>query len=431
MRDEKGQLLVGVIVMLLALAIIVPALVSYIQHEAQWSVKQSHNVTAFQLAEAAIEKGFKKVSESTTTWAAIQNGTLPAGYVFDTPSNPYTDLSGGTYAINLSSGPQQQEVTIVGVGRDAAKKEVRAIKAVYSNAPMGNIAIRGQSTITISGANVQVEWGSVVSNNTINTNNRNHPQFWSSGLISPQDANGSAPPNCDSPNCWQWHSFSNNIPSPPGIDFEYYKSSAQANGTYFAGPYNLNTKCGGSTNCDTGLIYYVDGDASVSSPGIYIRGTLIVTGNLTLPNGRAGQGSPTVDIPPQAWKQYGNDWAFYMAGGPSCTETWSDPTAPASFPGVNNSYLVNNGAPAAKTFTTGKVIVNGFFYVGGNLSQSGGGGNSIIVGAADVVGTVTIGSNNVCVFNTESASSMIQTTSIVLSRQSWQDVVMPWPSGLP
>ena len=72
MRKDKGQVLVGVIVFLLVLAVIVPAMVLYVQNEARWSVKQQQNTNAFQLAEAAIDIGYQKVTESTSTWASIQ-----------------------------------------------------------------------------------------------------------------------------------------------------------------------------------------------------------------------------------------------------------------------------------------------------------------------------------------------------------------------
>lgn len=431
MKKRKAQLLVGVILLLAVLAVIVPLMVQYIRHEANWSTKQAQNSNAFQLAEGAVDRGYQKIAESTATWNAVKNGAVLPNFNFD---RAYADLQGGEYTISITSGPDAGEVTVTTVGRDRMKKETRALKAVYAVASLENAAIQSKSVITNSGNNVQVEWGAVISPATINTNDRDHPQFWSSGNISPQDTNAGAPPNCDSPNCLQWHSYQANIPSSPDIDFEAYKASAQATGTYWGPSANITwpgVPCGSdTTSCATGNVYYIDGNLNITSPGIYIYGTLIVTGNLTLPNGRAGQGRPTVELPRTAWKQYGNDWEYYRTNSDACGEHWTDPTAPASFPGLTSSYK----SPAGTTMTfssPGKVMVNGFTYVGGNLSAAGGAGQSVLVGAFFVLGTVTLGSNNICVFYTEEAGQNLLTTNLTLTRQSWQDIVLPWPAGLP
>ena len=53
-------------------------------------------------------------------------------------------------------------------------------------------------------------------------------------------------------------------------------------------------------------------DLEVVSPGIFIEGNLIVTGDLTLPKGAWGRGSVSdAEVPREAWKQYCNDWDTY------------------------------------------------------------------------------------------------------------------------
>lgn len=425
MKNSKGQFLVGAILLLVVLAVLVPVMVLYVQNESRWSTKQGQNANAFQLAEAALDRGYQKVTESTNTWAGIQSGSAMTGYNFDTS---YTDLPGGSYAISVTSGPGSQVATIIGIGRDARKKEVRALQTVYANTPLGSNAIRSQSGVTISGTNVEVEWGSVAANSSIATLGRNHPLFYSAAGITPQDANGSAPPNTDSR---QWWSYMSNMPPSPYIDFAFYKSSAQASGTYYATTQNWAPPCGDAASCNTGKTYYVDGDLNVASPGIFVGGNLFVMGNLNLPNGRSGQGAPTIPLPPLAWKQYANDWAYYTAGGPACSISWNDttPGRPATFPGANSSY--KSDSTITVPFSTSKVIVNGFLYVAGNMTQGGGGGQTVVVGSAYVLGNVTIGSNNVCVFRSDAASNNIVTTNLLLTRQSWQDVVRDWPPALP
>lgn len=425
MKKRKGQLLVGAILLVAILAIIIPVMVMYIQNEAKWSVKQGQNSNAFQLAEAALDRGYQKLVESTQSWVAVQAGQALSGMSLD---YSFTDLAGGSYAISITSGPGLHEATIIGIGRDKHNKEVRALKAVYSNAEASNNAIRALQGVTLSGSNEQVEWGSVMAPGPIDTNGRNHPQFRSASSIIPQDTSA-APLNTDSV---QWWSFSDDIPPASSIDLGAYHSSAVVTNTHYAATQNWpGGDCGGATTCNTGKTYYIHGDLNVASPGIYVEGNLIITGNLNLPNGRSGQGSPTVKLPPAAWKQYGNDWAYYLAGGPACSEGWNDTTAgrPATFPGLSSSYL--SDASITKTFTSGKVIVNGFLYVGGNINTAGGGGQSIFVGSAYVVGSVTSTSNNVCFFYTDEAASQILTTNVSLARQSWQDTITPWPAALP
>lgn len=416
---RRGQILIGVIVVMIILAIIIPAMVLYIQNEARWSVKQQQNMTAFQLAEAGVDRGYRKISESTTTWADGQAGVFPSGYAFNTS---YSDLSGGCYAISISSGPEAEQVTIIAVSSESKKKEGRAISAVYANSPMGETAVRGQASVAVSGSNTQVHWGAIVTPQSLTVNGRTSPQMFSAGSID-LDTNSSTPPNCDQPNCWQWHSYETNIPATPDIDLGFYESSATTTSTYYNGNQSwggggCSAICNTTTACATGNVYYVNGNLTVCSSGIYVKGALIVTGNLILPNGLAGLATISAKLPRKAWMQYGNNWATY--------QPW-DTGEPATFPGLNSSYL----SDPAITVSLDKVIVEGFLYVGGNLTQGSGGGQEKVLGAAYVVGTTTVGANNFYIYYTEEAGAQIKTTNIILSRLAWKDLPgRAWPVGL-
>lgn len=451
MRNEKGVLLVGVIVLMLVVAIIVPAMVLYVQNETRWSMKAARNMTAFQLAEAGIDKGMRKISESTTTWVNGQNGNFPAGFKWDTA---YSDLgiTGGSYAISITSGPEGEEVTIISIGRyklSYSTEEVRAIHAVYANAPMGDTAVRGQSTVSIGGSNTSVHWGAVVSPQAITVNTSagsegKWPQYWSAAGIT-MDTDGPGGVNCDHPsqtapplaaglgNCWQWHSYEQNIPPAPNFDPGFYQSSAAATLTEFTGNQTWGTgACSGSnrccnvTDCDDGHVYYVGGNLNVTGQ-IYVKGTLFVTGNLSLPNGNAGLGSINTPLPKSAWLQYANSWATYTTkkDDDSPAVLWDTTPPPASFPGINAKYK-----PTPKNVQLDQVMVQGFLYVGGNLTQSGGAGQSVIVGALYVVGTVTVSPNNFFVYYSDEAGSQIKSTTVILSRKSWKDVLLQFPSGI-
>lgn len=428
----------GVIVVMLILAIIIPAMVMFVQNEAKWSMKQTQNMTAFQIAEAAVDRGVRKISESTTTWENAMQGTFPADYEFN---RSFTDLTGGCYAISITSGPDSDQVTIITVSTQSKKFERRSVQAIFQNAPMGDIAVSGRSGISISGSQTQIEWGAIVTPKNVTMNGRQSPQVWTSGSVD-LDSNGSTPPNCDSPNCVGWHSYEPNIPPDPELDTQAFYDAAVASGTLFNGNQCWGTgaaecgvscavQCGNDTSCATGKTYYVNGDLCIKQ-NMYVQGTLFVAGNMNLPNGIAGaKNNLEVNLPRKAWQQYGLAYSSYTAFTIGCGgATNNDPvdsTAPAAFPGLASGYK----SPATARKCIDSVAVNGFLYVSGNLSQSGGAGQTSIVGAAYVGGTVTVTANTFTVWYAEYAGDYIKSTNVILSRISWKDLPdRLYPGGL-
>ena len=212
------------------MALLVPAIIVYIQNESRWTVKQQRSTRAFQLAEAAVERGFQTIIQSTGNWNTLQGGGTLANYDFD---NTYTDLPGGEYEIAIAQGPGTQTVTITGAARDTSTNEIRAVRGVFSNSA-SNAAIFAEGGITLT-SNPGVEWGPVMAPAPITTTH-NHPRFYSSGSVS-LDANGATPPNSDNT---QWWSYYPNLPPPPEVDTQAYLSSATAQGHVFAaGTYKM------------------------------------------------------------------------------------------------------------------------------------------------------------------------------------------------
>ncbi len=424
-RRKAGQILPGAIAMLVILSVMIPAIVMWVQREAVFATKQSHNTVAFHLAEAGAEKAYLYISLSTITWNAIQAGTSQADYRFD---KVFTDIEGGTYTIGISSGPGTQQVTIITVGRDKLRKETRALRVVYANAILGDTAIFAGRGVQISGG-TNVHWGAVMSPSNIDATNRSYPQFWSSSQITGMDTSAN-PPNCDSPGCCQWHAYQANLPATPSIDFAFYRSSAAAttgcpyHATRYAGnPVGSCYYPGSITDWSettTGKTIFVEGDMTVKSPGMFHTGTLIVMGNINLPNGVWGRGTVSMTMPDQAWKQYCNAWASYLAYG-------NDSTAPAAFPGLNSTYEA-----AVTPISSSKVSVNGFLYVGGNFNNGGGGGgNSDVYGVLYAVGTSTLSAASpIDFYYNGDATDGVITTNVSLSRVSWQNELRGWPSGL-
>lgn len=423
---NSGQILPGAIAMLVILSVMVPTIVFWVQRENVFASKQAHNTMAFHLAEAGVEKAYLFVSLSTITWNNLQNGTSQADYRFD---KVYSDIAGGTYTISITSGPGTQQVTVITVGRDRLGKETRALRVVYGNSILGDTAIYSGQGVQI-GNNVTVEWGGVMSPYTIMANSANHPQFWSASQIVTKDTDPN-PPNCDSPNCHQWHAYEKNLPAAPLIDFDFYRASAAATtgcpthaGANTAVPANSCYYPGDVSSWDdttTGKTIFIEGALSVQSNGMFHTGTMIVMGNINLPNGAWGDGNVTMSVPTNAWKHYGNDWAFYKANFDAATPH-------PNFPGLESTY-----APTGLTYSSKKIAVNGFLYVGGNFNNGGGGGgNSDVYGVLYAVGTTTMTptSNSVNFFYNGNATANLVTTNVNLTRVSWKDEVRGWPTGL-
>lgn len=405
---ERGQILVVAILILSVLLIIVPLMVMNSQREAVWSTAQKRTTVAFHLAEAATERGYLYVTQSTTVFQNVQYGSILTGYNFD---QAYSDLSEGKYAIKIASGSSIGSVVITGVGKESSGNAIRTVEVTYVNAPFGNVAIWANGGVNESGNNFSVEWGAIMTPKSVQLYGRQHPQIWSAGSID-ADTNGATPPNTDLPNGCFWHSYNSSIPPTPTIDFAYYKGLAQGTGTYYSGNQSFTLAD------NSGKTYYIDGNFSEGNNS-YLTGNLIVTGDLTPPNGNWGTGSVTVPMPTVAWKQYCNDWSYYR--------TTYDASAPASWPGLTNTYTSN----PAITVSLTKLAVYGFMYVGGNLNWGGGGGNADFVGVVYINGQGTLGANSHgTIYYNSTVSSAIHTSNVVLSRQSWKEYVRTWPSGI-
>lgn len=423
MKQRKGQLLVVALLLLVLLAILTPVMVSYVRNESNWSVKQGQSSNALQLAEAALDRGFQKVIESTGTWQALLSGQTFPGFRRDTA---YSELPGGSYAIAVTSGPGTGEITIIGIGRDKMGREVRALRAVYQNQALSEISVQADDGIRMSGNNIQVEWGSVASPDNIDIDGKLHPSYWSAGNILNsgsavhRDNNGPAPPNCDLPNCWWWRSYYTDLPPSPSVDIDFYRSSAIASGNDPCGrayyqPGNFSDNC----TSNTGRPYFIEGNWTGFRSAV--RGAVIVMGNLSFHNGNSPTlGTINARVPPKAWRQYCNNWAYYRSNYDS-----TPPASPACFGDVNNSYSAN-------TTKSIEPSLHGFVYVGGNLTlPNGGGSTDLLYGAIMIKGTADINSNSHCrIYYDPAVAANIAVTKPSLARKSWEALVLPWPGGL-
>jgi hypothetical protein len=131
------------------------------QQETHWGVAEQQSTSAFDLADAAVQRGYWMVHSSTANCAAAVAGTVIAGYNFDTT---YTDMPGGTYRIQISA-LGNNTIKIIGEGRDSLKKQVRAISATYMNKTVYS-PLMAQGMLSY-GKGLDVYWGSIMSQGNI------------------------------------------------------------------------------------------------------------------------------------------------------------------------------------------------------------------------------------------------------------------------
>lgn len=424
----RGQTLVLVALVMMVMAMLLPVLVYMTKQESHHADKHKKTSLAYNLAVAGTQKAYRALTISTTTWNLLMVSRVPPTNM--SGDHEFNDVAGGSYVIVVSSGPNNRQATVTSIGRDRLQREVRMIIALYTEQVMTGTALYNGGGANVSGNNLKIEWGSVVSKGPIVTN-KVYPQFFSASSVS-LDGNGGSPPNCDSPDCCQWFSYHKDIPPFPDIDLDFYRSSAAAGGTYFTGDKcwkNSGGGCGanGGTGACCNYLYadggtvFVDGNLTIASPGTSVIGNLIVTGNLTFATGNFGKGAPipTLPVPREAWKNYCRNWAQYQT---------FDGSAPSSFPGLDNSY--SSSASLTYTPTSDKMFLRGFLFVGGNMSLSGGGGSAYISGSGFVQNTSTMtASSNVTFYFDESVAREVKTTTVPLVLEKWYDRPGTWPSG--
>ncbi|OGR81853.1 MAG: hypothetical protein A3J74_09260 [Elusimicrobia bacterium RIFCSPHIGHO2_02_FULL_57_9] len=454
-KKERGQVLAGVIVVLVLLLIIVPAMVTWVQQDSRQAVKDQKTTVAFNLAEAGIDRGMWKLKSATSTWVAARDGIVITGYNFD---STYDDVPGGTYRIRFSTGPASDQVTITAEGRDSQAKETRAIQVVYENQSLPG-PILASGSLTYSGA-FETHWGPVLAQNNIvvsgNAETEHFPRKYSKQVVSggaganARDTNGLNPPNTDNMEWWSDYP----VPDLPQLDFVTLRASATANGTlnYYNGTISSHTYTGypaGTHYCriagtsanhpaphnqhfadsnhhpksKDNLIWYWDGDlyltggSNLSGHSIGIKGTLIVRGNFTIET--EDNYGPVVTVPQNAWEEYAR-----IGVSSYDTATLNQYPADDGYQRVRAIFDLGNeswtgGPPSAFT----DVGLSGFVYVGGNLTIVAN-AMSDYHGVIWVVGNIV--NNNVgersLVFYDGTLGKDLPVLNVILTRESWKEV---------
>ena len=446
---RKGIILPIVIISLVFLALVVPLMVKLAMEDTTASVRSQKKSIAFNLAEAAVARGYWKIKSSTSIFSTIMSGASLSGYCFDTT---YKDIDGGEYRISISSGPLSKEVTIIGEGRDLNNNETRAIKVIYRNSTIPGAIISG-GMLTATGQSI-VHWGPMMSMGDMTLSgsaaNRYYPRKLSKGVVSPRDPTGDLnPPNTD--NLEWWSNY--DVPELPVFDFTTLRASAAATGT-------LNCKSGGGgggcpgfcswfpwlpacsgcgggggsdleccwassctysgapcTNCSVNNFYkdsrkdkdytwYWDNNSSWSGQN-GVRGTVIVRGNLSIAGTDEYCSHCTVNVPQDAWQEYQKIDSGSINQYPGDTGYHSNAA----------TYTLGSCGSSCEGGALGADLgIYGFAYIGGDFNRTG---DADVYGALWIVGNVS-GSGNTMVFYDEDLE--LPTLNVVLVKQSWREV---------
>lgn len=476
MKKKKGFILPAVILVFVLLMIIVPVMVKWVQNDTKLSVKDQKTSIAFNLAEAALDRGYWKVKSSTATCDRSINGAPIPGYNFDVV---YTDVPGGSYRISISSSGVKT-IKIVGEGRDKSTNEVRAIAAEYTNQTIytpllssGNLGFK---------KGLVVFWGAIMALGDITLDpvlaDHYFPRKFAKGVVigagsDPRDTNGLTGPNTG--NNGEWTSDYEYVPELPIPNFEALKSSAIASHTYnvygcaesathtdaatgnvVAGPapWDARNKCqsngdphpahfgnpwghpkSAKNQPNTDYVWYYDangghnGDLRIigdSTNGCGLRGTLIVRGNLTIDS--PGQYNYTGAVPANAYAEH-----------KQIDKTHWDTAATKQYPadiGLSSSAATFRFGTDTWSDPWGNnwkntVGMRGFTYVGGNLNLPNTNSFMDFNGAVWVVGDVISSggsANAYCgIFYNDKLD--LPTLNVILMRKYWTEVkpsAQPW-----
>lgn len=464
-KKRKSVVLVAAVLAFLVFLIAVPVIVNIVRQDTRFSVKTKRQSVAFNLAEAAVERGYWKIKNSTSTFQSVMDGNTLTGYNFDVI---YNDIPGGTYRISITSGPAARSVTIIGEGRDSTTKETRAIKAIFENKTLYSpIITNGNFT---SSQFLAAFWGPIMAQGNFsltdaNAAKRYFPRKYARGVVTghgsyTRDVNGPSPPNTDNVEWWSMYEY---VPELPKLDFTTLRSSAAATNTlnrydlksdYNGSPCKTTTGPLGhpysickkiplqpSTYTAQDLVWYWDGDVIIQGyegcsgncsflsacTNHGFKGIVVVRGNMTLRSAGCYKftGHVPVDAHLDHYKLLKNTY-----------DTAANNEYPADIGYQVNKTTFNFGTetfrpwPGESSSWVNTVGVRGFTYVGGTLNIVGPWGFTDFVGVVWVVGDVTSSGgsgNSFCgVFYDDTLE--LPTLNVVLIRKSWQEIS---PSSLP
>lgn len=418
-NGEKGQIMMALIV-LLVIPLLIITLTNLLTMENKWVVKHKKSTCALHLAEAAVDRGLWKLKESGDVWDSVADGTLSSDYK---GQKEFTDLSGGTYKITISTTSDSDERKIIGIGRDNSANEVRTIQIiVYKDSVQAPI----HAPVITAGGNAMVFWGPYMSRDSIllkgSNTNQLYPRKFARGAITvnggkyPDRDTDEATPNTDDLEWWSYNE-SPGVPDLPELDFNEYKSKAQADGHYYTTEQNWS----GYEETDS-KTYYFEKDFKIAGNS-FLRGNIICMADFTIQGN--GTQELTVTPPSDAWKEYQKNCPLREDWNPE--DCFGDTDAEDEYPGDGGLHTVksvtigDNNVDCANGQKDNAITVDGFIYVKSDFSA---GGNACVYGVLMVGDNGTVGGGNFELYYNDNLE--IETLVANFSQKSWKEILAQW-----
>ncbi|MEW6042319.1 MAG: four helix bundle protein, partial [Elusimicrobiota bacterium] len=238
--SSSGQVIVIFIAIVLLFSLLIPLHVHFLTQESRWTQKEKRSTQAFHCAEEGVDRGMWKMNENTNYWKDIGDGYRIPGYNFDVV---YVSTTGGYYTVEITTTALKSERKITAIGKSNDGSEIRTVEIILSksqlNAPL-------QAAFINNTGSSSVWWGPIMSLGDINLSgsaSQYYPRKMSRGKIA---ASGNSKDRDLAPGVWnpgdpdgddkdgiEWWSYNSYpVPDPPEVNFNYYRTVAQAGLTY-------------------------------------------------------------------------------------------------------------------------------------------------------------------------------------------------------
>ncbi|MBI3292602.1 MAG: hypothetical protein HYZ73_07325 [Elusimicrobia bacterium] len=436
MNSSRGQTSVIVLGTLVVLLVVIPSVVWLLQGDTKGAVRQTRTTKAFHLAEAGIDRGAWKLSESLQVWTDAKNGVPISGY---TGTTEYTEVAGGSYKIAFSSGPGTGEVTVTAKGRDQSTNEIRTLQVIFERTAVNDPVQTGGTNQWQP--NLTVHWGPVISYGQMTLSGGQTTTYWphkiAKGAIDPWDTNPAAPNSDQTRN---YEAFRTDLGSPPQLDLDDYRTQAQSSvvpdpgaigggsnggqsaawlGTgYFDGSGEVRFKSY-QLNNSSAVIFVETGNVKIedtNSNRSFLRVNALVVANGNIHIHAKGLASYTFPVPANAWQQY--------VSGTVVNPSSPDTSASNEYPGDNGYHTVSPTYTAPSALDPPGLTGVVFHGLLSTYQFHCAGGNNLIVGVAMVTTTMEV--NTMVIYYDPAISDTIRLTSVTLKRKSWQEIVTTW-----
>lgn len=422
-HPERGAALLMTLVLLVTMMLIaIPLMNTLIRQNTTLAVKTKHRKLAYQLASAGIERGLWKLKETYGNWEyRLSTGPI-AGYDNDVQ---YSDLSSGdgVYRIRVSSTSDDDEFIILSTAKDKAANEFSAIEVRVRRTQISGPLHAYNINPASATASVRVHWGPIYDNANMTLShsvlNQLYPRKFAAGTITVssgayalRDADPSSP-NTDGIEYWAFHQV------PPQVvpDFDFYRASAAAGGTYYSGNQTFSSVVDGSPK-----VRFVEGNATFSGANKFLWGVTVVRGNCTMTGANtAGPGNYSVTPPDQVWNEYAKNAPirFDRTG----VNAFGDTAAANEYPG-------DAGFNTAGSWTFGTAMVGvgaqrvsyrGVLYCGKNFTGAAGLANANVIHGALILSQSTTINGHVEIFY--DPGWKLVTSTIGIFTDQWREVL--------